>query len=112
MFEGEFERFGGVIETDEANVAGNIGGGAEHGNSIGGSAEADVPDYKFAGGLCEAFTNVELANVKKFGLGSRAKTRVHFFAVTGGKKGALSVGEGYELVVIRHEGIVGEKPPG
>ena len=89
-----------------------MAGGAEDGNSVGGGAEADVPDNKFAGGLCEAFTNVELANVKKFGLGSRAKTRVHFFAVSGGKKGALSVGEGYELVVIRHEGIVGERSLG
>ena len=43
-----------------------------------------------------------MTDVKKIGLRSGAKTRVHFFAVAGGKKCALSVGEGYELVVIGH----------
>jgi len=43
-----------------------------------------------------------LADVKKIGLSLRPKARVHFFAVTRGKERALPVGEGYELVVIRH----------
>ncbi len=93
-------------------MAGNRGGGAKDGGSVGGGAEADVPDDKFAGGLCEAFTNLELADVKKVGFGLRAKTGVHFFAVAGGKKSALSVGEAYELVVTGHAGIVEEKRQG
>ena len=47
MFEGKFQWFGRVIKTDEAEVAGNMGGGAEDGDSVGGSTEADVPDNKF-----------------------------------------------------------------
>ena len=106
IFEGELERFGRVIETDDAEAAGNMGSGAEDGSSVGGGAETDVPDNEFAGRLCEAFTNVKLTDVKKIGLGSRAKPRVHFFAVAGGKKGVLAVGEAYELVVTGHAGIV------
>ena len=93
-------------------MAGNRGGGAEDGGSVGGGAKADVPDYKFAGGLCEAFANLELGDVKKLGFGLRAKTRVHFFAIAGGKKGVLSVGKAYELVVTGHRDIVEEKSPG
>ena len=102
IFEGEFERFGRIIETDEAQAAGKMGGGAEDGDSIGGGAETDVPNNEFAGTLGEAFTNMQLADIEKIGLGLRAKPGMHFFAVAGGKKGALSVREGYELVVIRH----------
>lgn len=108
IFEGEFKGSGCIIEADEAELAGNIGGGAEDGDGIGGSAEADVPDDEFAGGLCEAFTNAKLADVKKVGLGARAKPGMHFFAVAGGKEGALAVRESYELVVIGHAGIVWE----
>ena len=102
------EWLGGVIETDEAEVAGNMGGGAENGGSVGGGAEADVPDNEFAGGPGEAFWDVKLTDVEEIGLSLRAKPGVHFFAVARAKQGALSVGEGYELVVIRHGGIVGK----
>lgn len=112
IFKGEFQRFGSIVETDEAETSGNLAGGAEDGNRIGGGAKTDVPDNKFAGGFREAFRDVELADVKKIGLGLRAKARVHFFTVTGGEKSALSIGEGYELVVIGHGGIVKEKPLG
>jgi hypothetical protein len=37
---------------------------------------------------------------------------MHFFAVAGGKKGLLSVGEAYELVVTGHTDIMDEKPLG
>ena len=123
IFKGEFERFSRVIETDDAEAAGNmnISGGAEDRDSVCGGAEADVPDnefgfgFAFTGGLCcEAFPNAKLANVKKIGLGSRAKPGMHFFAVAGGKKRDLSVGERHKLVVIiiRHASIVAEQSPG
>ncbi len=72
VFERELERFEGVIEAKDAQRAQRGAGGAQHGEDIGGGAEADIPDDEFARMRGHAFGQAELSDIKRLGFGDRA----------------------------------------
>ncbi len=81
VFEGELERFEGVVEADDAQGAGDVAGGAQHGEDVGGGAEANIPDDEFAGVGGEAFGEAELLDVQGFGFGDGADDGMKGFAL-------------------------------
>jgi hypothetical protein len=89
-----------VVEADDAQWAGGGAGGAENGEHIGGGAEADVPDDKFAGMDGETLRQAQLTDVKGLGFGDGADDGVESFAMGEGMDAADAVGEGDELVFL------------
>lgn len=107
VLQGEFKRAGRVIEAHDAEWAGEIAREAEEGESIGGGAEADVPNDEFTGVVLEAFADLELADVKEFGFLSWAEAGVHFLVVVCGVNGVGAVAERDEFELVRwHVGSV------
>ena len=65
VFQGEFQWFQRVVKTHEANLAWNFTRGAQDGERICRSTEADIPDDKFAGMILQSLAQPELVDVKR-----------------------------------------------
>ena len=103
MFQRKLQRFQRVIKAHDPDLAGDVPRGAEHGKRVGGRAEANVPDHKFASMILEAFAQAQLVDVERLRLGNRADDRMKRLGVRERTHGADAVVQADELVVVQHE---------
>ena len=100
----ELKRFGGVIEADQPNRAGQVPRGAQHSQRVCRRAEADVPNHKFPGVFADSIHQAQLLDIKRHGLGRGSDRRVHRFAIRQRMNAAGAVGELHQVVTIQsHE---------
>jgi hypothetical protein len=100
VFEGELQRFERVVEADDAQRASGGAGGAENGEDVGGSAEADIPQDEFAGMRGEAFGQAELPDVEGLGFRDRADDGMEGFAMGERMDTVDAVGEGDDFIFL------------
>jgi len=93
VFEGELERFEGVVKADDTERALRGAGGAQNCEDIGGSTEADVPDDEFAGMRGHAFGEAQLFYIQGFRFGDRADDGMEGFAMRDGMDAMDAAGE-------------------
>ncbi len=98
VLEGEGEGIEGVVETQEADGAGEVAGGAQGGKGVGGGTEANVPDDELAGVALEAVDEAELADVEGLGFGNGADDGVEGLVVGEGMDAVRAIGELYDSV--------------
>ncbi len=102
VLQGKPQRLEGPVETDHAQRARQIGRGAEDCQDIGGSAETDVPDDKFAGMGLQPAAQLELVDIQGLRLGRRADDRMKGFIFRQGTDAEGAIGQPDKLV-IRHQ---------
>jgi hypothetical protein len=98
VLEREFEWFERVVETQDSNRAGELSSGAQKSERVSGGAQANVPDDEFAGVICQAFDDSELADVKGLGFCNGANNRMKRFSVRERMDAVRASGEFYETI--------------
>ena len=93
VFERELQRLKGVVKADDAERALRGAGGAQNGEDVGGSAEADVPDDEFAGMRGHAFGEAQLFYIQGFRFGDGADDGMEGFAMRDGMDAMDAAGE-------------------
>jgi hypothetical protein len=89
----EGQWFEGVVEAQEVDCAGDGAGGTQGGDRVGGSAEADIPEDKFARVTLEALDQAQLSDIQRLGLGDRADNGMKRLAMSEGMDAVRPVGE-------------------
>jgi hypothetical protein len=100
VFQREFQRLQRVIKTHEANLARNFTCRAQNGERIRRRAEADIPDYEFAGMILQPFAQFKLVDVKRLRLGDRPDDRMKRLGIRERTNGADAVVQADELVAV------------
>ncbi len=68
-------------------------GGAQGGDGVGGSAEADIPEDKFVLVRLEAFDEAELADIERLGFGDGADDGMEGFVMGEGMDAVGAIGK-------------------
>jgi len=67
VWEGEAERLGGLIETEQPDRAREFASGSQHGQGVGRRAQAHIPNDELPAVVSDAFDQVKLLNVERLG---------------------------------------------
>ncbi len=81
MLQGKSQGFQSMIKTQQMNGGWHLPGRAEDRQSVGGRAQADVPDDKLTGVALEPLRQLELEDVEGLRLGDRSDHRVKSLSV-------------------------------
>ena len=100
MAQGEFQRRARAVEADHPQGTGQIRGGAQHGNGVGGRAQADIPHYEFPKPPRPP-PQVQLLDVKRLRLGRRADHGMKRLVFRQRADAVSAVFQPDELVIIR-----------
>ena len=73
---GPFQGIEGLVEAQHSDRAGNVAGGAQHGDRVGRRAQANVPDNEIAGMAVQAFDQAQLSDVERLSFRHRADHRM------------------------------------
>src|SRR5438445_3091047 len=101
MPQSKAEWFNGAIKTYQSEKARNVARSAQDRQRVGGGAQANIPNHKFARVRAEPFDQCELFDVKRLGLGDRADHRMECFAMSQRADAVHTVDEFDQLVPSR-----------
>jgi hypothetical protein len=93
VLKGEGKRVEGVVEAQQVDRARDAMSRAHGGDGVGGSAETDVPENKFAGVMLESLDQAELPDIQGVGFGDRADHGVKRLVVSEGMDAVGAIGE-------------------
>src|ERR1051326_5141530 len=106
MFEREFQRLEGVIETHQSDRASNLPRRSQHRQRIGRGSKSDIPNDERARMLSHPFDQAELPDIQSFGFSNRTDDGVKCFLMRQRMNAMDATGELDEFVCGRrcHEG--------
>src|SRR5713226_5042995 len=80
VWEGEAERFDGLIETEQPDRAREFASGSQHGQGVGRRAQAHIPNDELPAVVSDALDQVKLLNVERLGFRHGADDGMKRFA--------------------------------
>ncbi len=102
VLQGEFQRFQGVIKTDEPKLTRNVPRAAQNCERVRGRTEANIPNHKFADVILQSLAQSKLMNIKPLGFRHRPDDRMKRLGIHKRPHGANTVVEANELIVVGH----------
>lgn len=104
VLEGKFERFERMVEADDPHGTNRVGSMTQHGQDIGGCAQAHVPNDELTLMRCHALRQAELFDVECFSFRHRPDDRMKSLPLGDRMNAVNAAGQLDEFVMFQRNG--------